>query len=166
VFSHILLPHPPYTHAADGHFLTPEETRGRSARTLFADQLTYANTRIREIIGGLLTLPEAQRPIIILQADEGPGTLENQARRFATWDWTTATPDDVEAKYGILNAWYVPGDRKVGLYDGQTSINTFPLLFRDYFGLDYDLLPDRVFASRKFKTNYDQIEITDLVPAP
>jgi hypothetical protein len=166
VFSHILLPHPPYTHAADGHFLTPEETRGRSARTLYADQLTYANTRIREIIDGLLTLPEAQRPIIILQADEGPGTLENQAKRFTTWDWTRATPDDVEAKYGILNAWYVPGDRPVGLYDGQTSINTFPLLFRDYFGLDYNLLPDRVFASRRFKTNYDQIEITDLVPAP
>jgi hypothetical protein len=166
VFTHILLPHPPFTHAADGHFLTSEEMRGRSDRTLYMDQMAYANTRIREIVGGLLDLPEAERPIIILQADEGPGTLENQATRMTTWDWTTATPDDVEAKYGILNAWYVPGDRRVGLYPGQTSINTFPLLFRDYFGLDYELLPDRVFASRKFNRNYDQIEITDLVPAP
>ena len=166
VFSHILLPHPPYVHAADGHFLTPEEVKGRSATTLFVDQMIYANARIREIVAGLLALPEAERPIIILQADEGPGTLENQAKRFTTWDWTRATPDDVEAKYGILNAWYVPGDRPVGLYPGQTSINTFRLLFRDYFGLDYDLLPDRVFASRKFNRNYDQIEITDLVPSP
>ena len=58
----------------------------------------------------------------------------------------------------------MPGDRPIGLYDGQTSINTFPLLFRDYFGLDYELLPDRVFASRKYDLPYDQIEITDRLP--
>ena len=55
VFTHILLPHPPYTHAADGHFLTPEEMEGRSSRTLYVDQMTYANTRIREIMSGLLS---------------------------------------------------------------------------------------------------------------
>ena len=90
---------------------------------------------------GLLSLPEEKRPIIILQADEGPGTTAYQNQRLKTWDWNKATPDDVEAKYGILNAWYVPGGAEVGLYPSQTSINTFPLLFRDYFGLDYEPQP-------------------------
>jgi len=167
VFTHILLPHPPYVHAQDGHFLTAEEMRGRDGETLFRDQLAYANTRIREIIGGLLALPEDRRPIIILQADEGPETPEYRATRKTTWDWHAASTEDLEIKFGILNAWYVPGDRKVGLYPELTSINTFPLLFRDYFGLDYTLREDRVFASEKYNRPYDLVEITDrLPPAP
>ena len=164
VFTHILLPHPPYVHAEDGHFLTAEEMQGRDGETLFRDQLAYANTRIREIIGGLLALPEDRRPIIILQADEGPETPEYRATRTTTWDWDTASTEDLETKFGILNAWYVPGDRPVGLYPQLTSINTFPLLFRDYFGLAYKLREDRVFASEKYNRPYDQIEITDRLP--
>ena len=166
VFTHILLPHTPYTHAADGHFLTPEEMEGRSSRTLYVDQATYANTRIREIITGLLSLPEEKRPIIILQADEGPGTTAYQNQRLKTWDWNKATADDVEAKYGILNAWYVPGGAEVGLYPSQTSINTFPLLFRDYFGLDYQPLADRIYAGSKYELSFDLIDLTDRLPGP
>lgn len=167
VFTHILLPHPPYVHARDGHFLTPEEMEGRDGETLFRDQLAYANTRIREIISGLVALPEDRRPIIILQADEGPETPEYRATRSTTWDWNAATTEDLEIKFGILNAWYVPGDRPVGLYPELTSINTFPLLFRDYFGLDYDLREDRVFGLSTYTRPYDLVEVTDrLPPAP
>lgn len=164
VFTHILLPHPPYVHAQDGHFLTAEEMEGRDGETLFRDQLTYANSRIREIIGSLLALPEDRRPIIILQADEGPETPEYRATRKTTWDWQAASTEDLEIKFGIMNAWYVPGDRQVGLYPELTSINTFPLLFRDYFGLDYTLREDRVFASAKYNRPYDLVEVTDRLP--
>ena len=166
VFAHILLPHPPYVHEDDGSFRTTASLAGVPLETRFRDQLAYANGRIREIVDGLLALPEPERPIIILQADEGPRTPQYSATGSTTWDWDAATTEDLEVKFGILNAWYVPGDRPVGLYDGQTSINTFPLLFRDYFGLDYDLLPDRVFAARKYDLPYDEIEITDRLPAP
>ena len=166
VFAHILLPHPPYVHEADGSFRTTAALAGVPIETLFGDQLAYGNSRIREIVDGLLALPEPQRPIIILQADEGPRTPQYSATDTTTWDWNTATTEQLEIKFGILNAWYVPGERPIGLYDGQTSINTFPLLFRDYFGLDYDLLQDRVFAARKYDLPYDQLEITDRLPAP
>ena len=167
VFTHILLPHPPYVHASDGHFLTDEEMQGRDGETLFRDQLTYTNTRIREIIGGLLDLPEDRRPIIILQADEGPETPEYRKTRRTTWDWEKASTEDLEIKFGILNAWYVPGDRQVGLYPELTSINTFPLMFRDYFGLDYSLREDRVFGLTNYARLYDLVEVTDrLPPAP
>jgi len=165
VFAHILLPHPPYVHEVDGSFRARAASRGVARETLFADQLAYGNSRIREIVDGLLALPEPERPIIILQADEGPEMPQYTSTSTTTWDWNEATTEELEIKFGIMNAWYVPGDRPVGLYDGQTSINTFPLLFRDYFGLDYGLLPDRVFASRKYNLPYDQIEITDRLPA-
>jgi hypothetical protein len=166
VFAHILMPHPPYVFAADGTFRTRRASLGVPRETLFADQLSYANSRIRQIIDRLLAVPEAERPIIILQADEGPEMPQYTSTSTTTWDWTRASTEELEIKFGILNAWYVPGDRPVGLYPGQTSINTFPLLFRDYFGLDYDLLPDRVFASRKYNLPYDEIEITDRLPTP
>jgi hypothetical protein len=167
VFTHILLPHPPYVHARDGHFLTPEEMQGRHGETLFRDQLAYANTRLREIIGGLLALPEDRRPIIILQADEGPETPKYRATRTTTWNWHNASTEELEIKFGIMNAWFVPGDRQVGLYPGLTSINTFPLLFRDYFGLDYTLREDRVFAlDNTYDQPYDLLEITDRLPPP
>ena len=167
VFTHILLPHPPYVHARDGHFLTAAEMQGRDGETLFRDQLAYANTRLREIIGGLLALPEDRRPIIILQADEGPETPEYRATRTTTWDWHDASTEQLEIKFGIMNAWFVPGDRKVGIYPELTSINTFPLLFRDYFGLDYELREDRVFAlAGTYNRPYDLLEITDRLPPP
>ena len=140
--------------------------QGRSARTLYVDQTKFANTRIREIIGRLLAVPETERPIVIIQADEGPGTMAYQRTRTTTWDWNEATPIDVEAKYGILNAWYMPGGTKVGLYPTQTSINTFPLLFRDYFGLDYELRPDWIFAGSRYELSFDLIELTNRLPLP
>jgi hypothetical protein len=166
VFTHILLPHPPYVYGADGHFLTDEEMTGRSPETLFRDQLSYTNTRVRGILTSLLAVPEAQRPIIILQADEGPETEDYRRTRGTTWDWDKASVEDLEIKFGILNAWYLPDDADVRLYPGQTSINTFPLLFRDYFGLDYRLLEDRVFGSRNYYRPYDLVEVTDRLPPP
>ena len=91
-------------------------------------------------------MPEDERPIIILQADEGPWSGRATGDRKSTFDWADASDDELEIKFGILNAWYVPGGEDLGLYPTMTSINTFPLLFNRYFGLDYPLLPDRVFA--------------------
>ena len=42
-----------------------------------------------------------------------------------------------------MNAWSVPGGEDLGLYPTMTAINTFPVLFSRYFGIDYPLLPDR-----------------------
>ena len=69
-------------------------------------------------------------------------------------------------KFGIMNAWYVPGGTDaLDLDPRQTAINTFPILFDGYFGIDdYPLLPDRVFAS-SWGRPYRSIEITDRLPS-
>ena len=36
-----------------------------------------------------------------------------------------------------MNAWYLPGGEDLGLYPSMTAINTFPVLFSRYFGIDY-----------------------------
>jgi hypothetical protein len=164
VLGHVLLPHPPYVFDRDGSFVPVEVADERPIEEEHQRQLDYTNARLRAFLERLLALPEAQRPIIILQGDEGPWTARYHAatRRF---DWDDATPEELEAKFGILNAWYVPGDVDLDLYPAMTAINTFPTLFSGYFGLDYPRLPDTIRSSETWRRPYDLTDITDRLPS-
>ncbi|HEY3335694.1 MAG TPA: hypothetical protein VGK16_10730 [Candidatus Limnocylindrales bacterium] len=160
VFGHILLPHPPYVFNSDGSFVDHESGAKLPESQRLAAQLAWTNTKLREWIEGLLALPEPQRPIIIIQADEGPYPIPYQ-RNTGTYDWAKATTDELLEKYGILNAWYVPGGVDIGLYSTMSSVNTFPVLFSGYFGLDVPRLEDRSYTSASKVRPYDLTEITD-----
>ncbi len=122
--------------------------------------MLYLNDRLKQILEPLLALPEDKRPIIILQADEGPypAAYEKAGR---AWDWVKASTDDLKIKYGILNAQLWPGFKPedTGLYQGISSVNTFRLLFSKYFGADLPLLPDQAFAPSS--STGHPIEISD-----
>jgi hypothetical protein len=160
VMAHILLPHPPYIFDRDGTYLVSPEAAGISQTEGWHRQLDYTNSRIQAFLSELLARPESQQPIIIIQADEGPWP-DAYGRDKYGFNWSTATENQLEMKFGIMNAWYVPGGTDgLGLSQRQTAINTFPTLFDRYFGLDYPRLPDRVFAS-SWGRPYRSIEITD-----
>jgi hypothetical protein len=152
VFAHILLPHAPYVFLEDGTF----DLKAAS----FETQLAYTNRRLRELIEPLLRLPEEQRPIIILQADEGPYPERLKLDRD-NFDWSTATEDELRSKFGILSAMYLPGpEGEEPLREDISAINTYPELFRRYFGADIDDRSDRVMASSRARP-YDLIDITE-----
>jgi hypothetical protein len=163
VLAHVLLPHPPYTFASDGRFLTDDEDEGLTNREGYAQQLIYLQARIEALVDRLLALPEAERPIIILQADEGPYPLD-YAKDTIGYDWATATTEDLEIKFGIFNAMYLPGSEAPELPATLSSVNTFRLIFDAYFGADLPLLPDRSFTSAGKYRPYDLTDITDRLP--
>lgn len=165
VYAHLLLPHPPYVFAPDGSFVTDALDTGRSQRDGYAEQLAYLQTRINALVDRLLARPEAERPIIILQADEGPYPRD-YARNTVTYDWATATTDELEIKYGILNAMYLPGVEAPELPPTLSAVNTFRLIFGAYFGADLPLLPDRSYTSAGKFRPYDLTDITDRLPPP
>ncbi len=142
VFAHVLLPHHPYVFRADGGIVTEEEARAMPESRRFEEQLKFTNDRIREILAPLLELPEPSRPIIVLQADEGPYV---QGRGRPEVDW-------VNIRYGILNAFYLPDGAAAGPgsepYAAISSVNTFRMLFNRYFGARVPLLPDRSYCAR------------------
>jgi hypothetical protein len=144
LFGHVLLPHTPYIFDTDGSYLDEAAQVGRTFEEQFTEQLTYTNRRLLAIIDHLLAVPEADRPIIIIQGDEGPYPVG--LRDNTNHDWTKEPPDTREIKYGILNAWYLPDDRDIGLYPEITSVNTFRLLFNAYFDTNLPLLPDESFS--------------------
>jgi hypothetical protein len=167
VFSHILLPHPPYVFNEDGSYPTPEEQKSRTEAVAHNIQLAYTNNFIKAEVDRLLAVPEDRRPIIVIQADEGPYTYRYNHDKEG-FDWTQATPEELESKFGILDALYLPGAPAAGAplpYPTMTPVNTFRLIFDEFYGQSYPLLPDRVYAAAGFSHVYDQIDVTDKLPS-
>ena len=168
VWAHVLLPHPAYVFNPDGSFMSAATARRLGAKEAWRRQHEYTNNQLRTIIGGLLALPEERRPIIILQADEGHWFNRDQSddtEDDVSFDWSKATPEQIEIKFGILNAWYVPGDVDLALDPKMTAINTFPTLFDRYFGLDYPRLPDRVSITKGWNQDEAALDVTDRLPS-
>jgi hypothetical protein len=166
VLMHILLPHEPYVFDAYGDYPSAEVQAARSLDDGYREQLRFANTQIRRIVDELLAGPPETDPIVIVQADEGPYP-DRYAQNQVGFDWSTATPDELETKYGILNAMYLPGDAPAGApepYPSMSSINTFPIVLDRYFGTDYPLMPDRSWTSAGWNRPFDLTDMTDRLP--
>ena len=145
VFAHILLPHPAYIYDRNGNYLTHAQSAAMTESQAYLEQKLYLDKRAEGFLAPLMALPEDKRPIIIVQSDEGPYPAAYQAAG-RDWDWVNASDDDINGKFGILNAQYWPGQADTGLYQTISSVNTFRALFSRYFNADLPLLPDRSLA--------------------
>jgi Sulfatase len=156
VFAHILLPHTPWRFNADGSFPTAEELSSRTNRESYLQQLQYANKRILEFLDRALDKPPDEQPIIILQADEGEFP-ERFAADQVDFDWLHATPEEIQHKFGILNAMYLPGvdDQAVGFGGSVSPVNEFRIVFNAYFGTGLPLLEDHVWLSPNYRRIFE-----------
>jgi hypothetical protein len=164
VHAHFALPHEPYVFHADGSFVSAEDEQGRPREVNYVDQLRFTNGQVLDWLDSLLSVPSSERPIVIIQADEGPFPIR-YARGEGAFDWTTATPEELEEKFGILSAFYLPDrtPQEVGLYDSITPVNQFRAIFGEYFGLDLPLLPDRNWIFTNQVHIYTEIDVTEKV---
>ncbi|MEX1346019.1 MAG: hypothetical protein AB1Z63_15250, partial [Candidatus Limnocylindrales bacterium] len=150
VFAHFLVPHDPYVFLEDG------TVDGENAS--YETQLIYTNEQLKQIVGTLLDVPEDEQPIIILQADEGP-YHERYDEDRDTFDWTTASAEELVTKFGVLNAFYLPGaEGEAPLPAGLSLVNTYPEILGRYLGLDVERVPDRVLGM----VGGDYFELIDL----
>ena len=160
VFAHITLPHDPYVFDAEGNYLSEAEAAARSLEKNLADHVQYANRRLLGIVERLLDVPQDRQPIIVIGADEGP-LPDRFAGAQDTFEWQQARPDEIERKFRILNAFYLPDVDDPALYPSISSVNAFRVIFNAYFDTDLPLLPDRVFTWYSGQDFYDHYEITD-----
>jgi len=153
VYAHILAPHPPFVFGvagqaspsrakfafADGnHWLDIHGHDDKSYRQRYADQATWIMKRLGNAVDDIIT--SSTRPkIIIIQGDHGPGSGLH---------WNDPLTTDHNERFGIFNAWYVSSGRQVPLYEGMTSLNTFPILFNTFFGGQLAQLPDKHWFAR------------------
>src|SRR5207344_3666720 len=107
VFAHFLVPHPPYMFNADGTQPSDEQVAERGIRASYVEQLRWTNERLLSLLDELLAVPSSEQPIIVVQADEGPYPPRYEADQEG-FPWLEATPDEVQEKFGILNAFHLP----------------------------------------------------------
>jgi hypothetical protein len=164
VHAHFALPHDPFVFHADGSFVSEEEEKERPREVNYVDQLRFANAQVLKWLDSLLDVPADERPIVVIQADEGPFPIR-YARNEGAFDWTTATSEELEEKFGILSAFYLPGmtGEQAGLYDSITPVNQWRAIFHAYFGLDLPLLADRNWIFTNQLHIYDEIDVTEKV---
>lgn len=134
VYIHIITPHPPFVFGPHGESIDPKEfvsTEGQyTDETYFAGyagQVQFISDQIGKSIQTLLD-ESPTAPIIILQGDHGPWKQQGENR------------------VGILNAYYLPGHQDM-LYPTISPVNSFRIVFNEYFGAEYPLLEDRSYKS-------------------
>jgi len=162
VFAHFLLPHPPYVFNADGTWVSEAQEASRSGDASYLEQLRFVNRQVLGLLDALDERPEADRPIILIQADEGPFP-DRYARDEEGFRWTEATDDELLRKFSILAAYRVPGEagRALELRDRMTPVNSFRAIFNAAFDAGFDLLDDRNLVFVDQLHLYDMVDVTD-----
>jgi len=134
VYIHLILPHPPFVFGPDGEYTNPANFWNEKKlypaskfKVGYTNQMTFLNGKLLEMIDTILAESKTP-PIIILQGDHGPWIQPNPQHFF------------------ILNAYYLPGHEDE-LYPTISPVNSFRLVFNDYFGGKYDMLKDKTYFS-------------------
>jgi hypothetical protein len=133
-YIHVISPHPPFVFGPNGEFTNPAEfwndkqlyPADKYAQG-YQNQLTFLNKKMEAAIDTILA-DSSTPPIIIIQGDHGP--------------WLQPT----DKKFSILNAYYLPG-HNYELYPSISPVNSFRLVFNDFFGGNYPLLKDVTYDS-------------------
>ncbi len=130
-FAHILIPHPPFVFNRDGSILEdPGYYSGEKASAInefydldgYTRQVQFISAQILEISRRILEDSENE-PIIVIQADHGWKGKNRQK---------------------ILNLYFFPDQDYGRLYPSITPVNTFRVIFSQFFGMDFELVEDRI----------------------
>jgi len=113
-----------------------------SSRENYLEQLIFTNSKLEEIIDSLLEKSPIP-PIIILQADHGPGPYWYDSSKDSNMLYGEYSKDEFKERTRILNAYYFPAGGDQVLYDTISPVNTFRVLFNYYFHTDFKVLEDR-----------------------
>lgn len=149
-YAHFLSPHPPFVFDDEGNPINPEKVfaglDGSHYFAIYPDRNVYKKkyqNQVKFIEKKILaTLKEiinksGQPPVIIIQADHGPGSQ---------CDWENIKNTNLKERFSILNAYFLPSNTNSDLlYNSITPVNSFRIIFNSIFQADYKLLPDQSY---------------------
>jgi len=143
VFIHLIIPHAPFSFDSDGNPVPPDKVDGLTG---YANQIQYIS---KAILPGLKLLIEESSapPVILLQGDHGPYMPPNYAAQLKN-----------------LNAYYLP-EGSEALYPSITPVNSFRVVFNEYFDAGLPLLEDKSYYPQNNK-RFDYMPMPPTCPEP
>jgi len=145
VFAHLVIPHHPFVFGPNGeeiNYIDQSVPDFPYYVVGYHNHVIYINNRIEQLVEKILAESE-NPPIIVIQGDHGPEAFDVPENRMKN-----------------LNVYYLPGHSQV-LYPTITPVNTFRIIFNQYFGQHYELLDDVAYFS-EYDTPYDYTIIPNI----
>lgn len=154
LFAHIVAPHPPFVlgqsekliekqkngiiNYLDGsHYHSFNNPLMEEYKKNYISQLKEINKLILKMVDRILIKMERET-IIILQSDHGPGLFLN---------WENPTAKTFSERLPIFNAYFFSNDKKIQVDESITPVNTFRVLFNNYFNCKYEILDNKSYFS-------------------
>lgn len=160
VFLHVIAPHGPYVFGKNCITADKDETPQHEEQEDYVNQIDCINLKLEQAVNSILQ-KSSKPPVIIIQTDEGAPFLNGNIKPKDSWK--NASPDLLREKFPIFSAFYFPGSGKKSLYPAQTPVNTFRLMFNNYFGTKFKILPDQNYIFKDLKNLYDFKNVTNVV---
>ena len=138
VFSHIMVPHPPFLFGPNGENVMPNNRKISGLQSYedpqgYVNQLIYVTNQVSVVIKNIVK--NDPNAIIILQGDTGTFTgIDDIAKRKVK---------DVYQSHSILYAVRIPD---VDNLESVIPVNTYRIIFNNYFNMNYEYLEQRIFT--------------------
>jgi hypothetical protein len=131
VFAHVLVPHPPFIFTPEGEFLWADDPASG-----YLSNVQFIDSQIVPVVDEIINKSKVP-PVIIIMGDHG----------------TTGVPklETPELRMSILDAYYVKEEAKQDLYETITPVNSFRVVFNNYFGMDLPYLEDVSYHAARFE---------------
>jgi len=148
VFSHLLIPHSPFIFGPNGEIKSSKtiEVTDEWDDEGYIDQLKFVNKKMLEFLENIPLNDE--EPIIVMMGDHGTGSTDN-----------INSDSKLIERMKILYAIRLPGTDII-LPEDMTPVNTFRLIFNQYFDRNYELLENNSYLSQH-SAPYNFTDVTD-----
>lgn len=165
-FFHVLAPHPPFIFDQNGRqkkldldkiivadcdgYREQTHSTAEDYRVDYIQQIQYINQLAEKAV--MKIIQNSKRPVaIVIQGDHGPGS---------NCDFTDINKTDLSERMSILNAYYFSDQKYDNLYKSITPVNSFRVIFNQYFNASLPILKDNNYFST-WSAPYQFIDVTD-----
>jgi hypothetical protein len=155
VYAHFSLPHDPFVLNDNGELQIFEETNlnYEESNEAYIQQLKFANKMTMKVINEILS-DNGRDSIIIIQSDHGERTKI---------DWTNPTEGMIKQGLNNINAIYFPNRHEDLAYEDISNVNSFRIIFNEYFNAEFELLEDKYFWMELGEPPFKIIDITEII---
>jgi len=125
IFAHIMSPHGPFLFNESGRKIDTTNAWNWKDKTYYLGQYIFITRQIYSLVDAILTNSK-NPPIIVIQSDHGPRPSQapRKEERF------TISEDEM---HKIFGAYYFPGRGNGLLSDDTSPVDTFKIIFSQYF---------------------------------